>query len=97
MNRISVVLLILFLMIGGYTGGCSNDESGVGSKVKEEVKSLEKKASGEVKKPEEAYRVLEGEKDYKKYLEEEPKAPPETMEEGAGGVVLGGGLDSPPE
>jgi len=85
MNRIEYAwfLLILFLMIGGYTGGCSNDESGVASKVKEEVKSLEKKASGAVKKLEEDYRVLEGKKDYEKALEEEPKAPPEAMEGGA--------------
>ena len=97
MNRICMVLLILFLMLGVYTCGRSNDESGVESKVMEEIKSLEKKASGVVKKIEEDYRVLEGEKDYKKALKEEPKAPAEAREEGVGGVVLGGGLASPPE
>ena len=65
--------------------------------VEEEVKSLEKKASGEVKKLEENYRVLEAEKDYKKALEEEPKAPPSVLEEGKAGALSGGGLASSPE
>ena len=97
MNRVCMVLLILFLMLGGYTCSRFNDISGVESEAMEEVKSLEKKASGEVKKLEEDYRVLAREKDYKKYLEEEPKAPLEALEEGAGGVILGEGLASPPE
>jgi hypothetical protein len=81
MNRTSVVLLIMFLMLGVYACGRSNDESGVESKAKGEIKSLGKKASGEVKEVEEDYRVLEAEKDYEKALKEEPKAPPEAFEE----------------
>jgi hypothetical protein len=94
MKRTSMVLLILFLIIGGYTCGCSNDKPGVESKVKEAVKSLEDNVVGEAEKLEEDYRVLEAEKDYKRALEEEPKAPPEAME---GPGVVGEGLVSPPE
>lgn len=97
MRKACVVIVILLLALGGYACGRSNDESGVESKAMEEIKSLEKKASGEVKKLEEDYRVLEAEKDYKKALEEEPKAPPEAMEEAEGGVILGERLASPPE
>ncbi|KPJ86844.1 MAG: hypothetical protein AMS17_10785 [Spirochaetes bacterium DG_61] len=97
MRKTCVVIVILLLALGGYTCGRSNDESGVESKVTEEVKSLEKKASGEVKKLEEDYKVLEAEKDYRKALEEEPKAPPEAIEEAEGGVSLEEGLASPPE
>ena len=88
MNRICMVLLFLFLALGGYTCGRSNDESGVESKVEREVQSLEKDVSGEVKKAEDDYGTLEAEKDYVKDLKKEPKASPEVLEDAAGGVVL---------
>ena len=97
MNRICMVLLILFLMLGGYACSRSSDESGVESKVEEEVKSVEKDVSGEVKNLENDYGTLEAEKDYEKALEEEPKASPEVLEDAAGGVALEEGLASPPE
>ena len=97
MNRICMVLLILFLTLGGYACSRPNDESGVESQAKDEIQSLEGKVSGEAKKLEEDYGVLEAEKDYKKALEEEPKASPETMEEAEGAVDLGEAFDSPQE
>ena len=96
MNRICMVLLILFLVLGGYTCGRSNDESGVESKAMEEINSLAKKASGVVKKLEEDVKVLKVERDYEKALEEEPK-PPAGEIEGAEGALLGEGFASPPE
>ena len=83
MNKICVVMLILGLLLVGTNCGRSNEKSEVESKVVEEVKSLEKKASGEVKKLEEDIKVLEEEKDYEKELEEAPKLPAEAMK-GAG-------------
>ena len=97
MKRVSMILLILFLLLGGYACGRSGDKSGVESNAKEEVQSLEQKASGEVKNVEEDYRTLEEEKDYKKALEEEPKAPPVVLEEGKEGDLSAEGFDSPPE
>ena len=96
MRKAWVVIAILLLTLGGYACGPSNDESGVESKVEGEVKSLEKNVLGEIKKVEDAYGALEGEKDYEKALEEEPKAPSEALEEGAAGVVMGEGLASSP-
>jgi len=96
MNRICMVLLILFLVLGGYTFGRSNDESGVESKAMEEIKYLKKKASGVVKKLKEDVRVLKVERAYEKALEEEPK-PPAGEIEGAEGALLGEGFASPPE
>jgi hypothetical protein len=97
MNITFVIMLILFLMFGGYCCGRSNDGSKVESKAKEEVKSLEKEATGEVKELEKDYKVLEGEKDYKKALEEEPKAPPDAIKEPMGGKGFEERDVSPPE
>ncbi len=97
MKRTSMILLALFLIIEGYTCGCSNDKSKIESKAKEVTKSLEEKVAGEAKKLEKDYRVLEAEKDYKKALEEESKLQPEGMNETGGKVVLGEELASPPE
>jgi len=95
MKRTSVVLLIVFLIIGGHICGCSDDKSEVESKAKDAVKSLENKVIGEVKKIEQDYRVLEAEKDYKKALEAESKLQPEAINEADGKVDLGGGVTSP--
>ena len=46
MKRTTVILLSLFLIIEGYTCGCSNDKPGIESKTKEAVKSLEENAVG---------------------------------------------------
>jgi len=97
MKRTSVILLALFLIIGGYTCGCTNEKSEIESKAKEATKSLEENVAGEAKKLEKDYRVLETEKDYKKALEEEPKAPPEQLAEGEAGALSAEGFDSPPE
>ena len=97
MNKICVVMLILGLLLVGTSCGRSNEKSEVESKIVEEVKSLEKKASGEVKKLEKDVKLLrEGEKDYEKALEEEPKPPADAME-GVEGALLGEEFDSPPE
>ena len=61
------------------------------------MKSLEKKVTGEVKNLEEDYRVLEGEKNYRKALEEEPKPPAGAIEGAQTGVLLGEEFGSPPE
>jgi hypothetical protein len=95
MKRLLLVWVVLFLTIGGYTCGCSNDKPGVESKTKEAIKSLEENVAGEVKKLEKDYRVLEAEKDYKKALEAESKIQPETMNETDGKVLLGGEVTSP--
>jgi Skp family chaperone for outer membrane proteins len=87
MNRTCIAAAIIFLLLGGYSCGRSDEKSEVGSKVKEEVGTLANKVSGEVKKLEEDYKVLEAEKDYEKALEEEPKAPAEAM--GEEGALLG--------
>ena len=97
MKRTSAILLALFLIIGGYTCGCSNDKSAIESKTKEATKSLEEDVTGKAKKLEDDYRVLEAEKDYKKALEEESKLQPKGMNETDGKVVLGEELASPPE
>ena len=99
MNRTGIAVVIILLLLGGYSCGRSDDKSEVESKVKKEVKALEKKASGEVKELEEHYKTLEAEKDYGKLLEEEPKAPAEAIGEGMGeeGVLLGEELDPPIE
>jgi hypothetical protein len=96
MNRTGIAVVIIFLVLGGYSCGRSDDKSEVESKVKKEVKALEKKASGEVKKQEDHYKTLEAEKDYEKALEEEPKAPAEAIM-GEEGVVLGEEFDPPIE
>ena len=95
MKRLLLVWVVLFLIIGGYTCGCSNDKHGVESKAKEAVKSLEENVAGEVKKLEKDYRVLEAEKDYKKALEAESKLQPETMNDADRKAVFGGEVTSP--
>ena len=95
MKRPSVILLIVFLIIGGHICGCFDDKSEVESKVKEAVKSLENKVVEEVKEIEQDYRILEAEKDYKKALEAESRLQPETMNEADGEAILGGGVTSP--
>ena len=87
MNRTCIAAAIIFLLLGGYSCGRSGEKSEVGSKVKEEAETLKGKVSGEVKKIEEDYRVVEVNKDYEKALEEEPKAPAEAM--GEEGALLG--------
>jgi hypothetical protein len=97
MNITFVILLIVFLMFEGLSCGRSKDESRVESKAKEEVKSLGKEATGEVKELEKDYKVLEGEKDYRKALEKEPKAPPDAIKEPMGGKGFEERDVSPPE
>ena len=91
----SIVLLIVFLIIGGHICGCSDKEPEVESKAKEAVKSLENKVIGKVKEIEQDYKVLEAEKDYKQALEAESKLQPETINEADGKAILGGGITSP--
>ena len=91
MNRTCIAAVIILLLLGGYSCGRSGEKSEVGSKVKEEAETLKGKVSGEVKKIEEDYRVVEVNKDYEKALEEEPKAPAEAMGE-EGDLLTGEGF-----
>ena len=95
MNRTCIAAAIIFLLLGGYSCGRSGEKSEVGSKVKEEVETLKGKVSGEVKKLEEDYRVVEVNKDYEKALEEEPKDPAGAVQEK--GALLTGEGDMPQE
>lgn len=98
MDNIVAILLMLLMSCGGLACGRSDDsKSGVESKAKEEVKLLEKEATREATEVEKDYKVLEGEKDYKKALEEEPKAPPDAIKEPMGGKGFGERDVSPPE
>jgi len=96
MNRTGIAVVIILLLLGGYSCGRSDDKSEVESKVKKEVKALEKKASGEVKELEEHYKTLEAEKDYGKLLEEEPKVPAGGMDD-VGAVFEEEGVEPPIE
>jgi len=89
MNKASAVSLILFLICGVNTCGRSTNESKVESKAKEEINSLEKGATSELKGLEKDYKTLEGESDYKKALEKEPEAPPDAVKEPMGGEGFG--------
>jgi hypothetical protein len=95
MNRTGIAVVIISLVLGGYSCGRSDDKSEVESKVKEEGEAMVNKVSGEVKKVEDDYKVLEAEGDYEKELEEEPKAPGEAM--GDAGVLLGEEFEGPIE
>ena len=95
MNRTCIAVAIIFLLLGGYSCGRSGEKSEVGSKVKEEAETLKGKASGEVKKIEEDYKVVEVNKDYEKALEEEPKDPAGAIPEE--GDLLTGEEDMPQE
>ena len=95
MNRTGIAAVIFLLLLGGYSCGRSGEKSEVGSKVKEEVETLKGKVSGEVKKLEEDYRVVEVDKDYEKALKEEPKDPAGAVQEK--GALLTGEGDMPQE
>ena len=89
MKRTGLIVIIIILMMGGYSCGPSGDRSDMESKVKGEVETLKEKVSEEEKALEEDFETLQTEKDYEKALKEEPKAPAETMEQAAGGAIEG--------
>ena len=91
MNRTGIVVVIILLLLGGYSCDGSDEKFEVESKVKEEVEALKGKVSGEAKKLEEDYRVVEVDKGYEKTLEEEPKDPAGAVPE-KGDLLTGEGF-----
>ena len=59
MNKLLIVLVIIQLMLGAYCCGRTDEKSEMETKVKEEVTSMEKKATGEAKQLEEDVGMLE--------------------------------------